>query len=114
MSKYIAIIEGDGIGHEIMKQALKVLNAIEKKYGHKFYYKNFLVGNASIEKNNNPISNETINACIKADSVLFGCVGDNKNNFYPIGMSPEDGLLKLRKRMNLYCNIRPIIFFFRN
>ncbi|WP_185877853.1 3-isopropylmalate dehydrogenase [Blattabacterium cuenoti] len=111
MNKYIAIIEGDGIGPEIMKQALKVLNAITKKYGHKFYYKKFLVGGASIDKENNPITDKTINDCIKSDSVLFGCVGDNKYNSYPTGMRPEDGLLKLRKKMNLYCNIRPIICF---
>ncbi|BBA17472.1 3-isopropylmalate dehydrogenase [Blattabacterium cuenoti] len=111
MIKSISIIEGDGIGPEVIKQTIKVLNSIAKKYGHKFHYKNLLAGSKAIEKFGDPMPEETINHCLKADAVLFGCIGDPKYDHNPKGMRPEDGLLKLRKKMNLYCNIRPISIF---
>ncbi|WP_185877332.1 3-isopropylmalate dehydrogenase [Blattabacterium cuenoti] len=111
MKKNISVIEGDGVGPEIMKQTIKILNAIGKKYKHKFNYTILLVGGKSIEKFNSPITENTIKTCLESDAVLFGCVGDPKYDNNPIGMKPEDGLLKLRKRMNLFCNIRPIISY---
>ncbi|WP_185864983.1 3-isopropylmalate dehydrogenase [Blattabacterium cuenoti] len=111
MKKYISIIEGDGIGPEIMKQTLKVLNAITKKYNHEFHYNFLFAGGVAIEKYNVPITENTIKNCIESDSVLFSCVGDPKYDCNKIGFRPEDGILKLRKSMRLYCNIRPILFF---
>ncbi|WP_185872182.1 3-isopropylmalate dehydrogenase [Blattabacterium cuenoti] len=111
MKKNISVIEGDGIGPEIMKQTIKVLNSITKKYGHNFYYKNILAGSIAIEKFGTPMPKETIDTCLKSDAVLLSCIGDPKYDNNTIGMRPEDGLLKLRKIMNLYCNIRPIVVY---
>ncbi|AFJ90983.1 3-isopropylmalate dehydrogenase [Blattabacterium sp. (Blaberus giganteus)] len=111
MIKNISVIEGDGIGPEVMKQTIKVLNSITIKYGHDFHYKNVLAGSKAIEKLGDPMPKETIDNCLKSDAVLFGSIGDPKYDHNPIGNRPEDGLLKLRKRMNLYCNIRPIVVF---
>ncbi|QIK16485.1 3-isopropylmalate dehydrogenase [Blattabacterium sp. DPU] len=111
MKKNISVIEGDGVGPEVIKQTIKVLNSIAIKYGHDFHYKNILAGSKAIEKLGDPMPKETIDNCLKSDAVLFGCVGDPKYDHNPIGMRPEDGLLKLRKKMNLYCNIRPVVVF---
>ncbi|WP_185871605.1 3-isopropylmalate dehydrogenase [Blattabacterium cuenoti] len=111
MIKNISVIEGDGIGPEVIRQTIKVLNSISIKYGHDFRYKNILAGSKAIEKFSDPMPEETIDHCLKSDAVLFGSIGDPKYDHNPIGMRPEDGLLKLRKKMNLYCNIRPIIVF---
>ncbi|WP_185869570.1 3-isopropylmalate dehydrogenase [Blattabacterium cuenoti] len=111
MNKNISVIEGDGIGPEVIKQTIKVLNSIAKKYNHNFFYKKYFVGGVAIEKFGNPIPEKTIDACLKSDAILFGCVGDSKYDSYPRGKRPEDGLLKLRKKMNLFCNIRPVIVY---
>lgn len=111
MIKNISVIEGDGVGPEVIKQTVKVLNSIARKYGHNFHYKNILAGSKAIEKLGDPMPEETIDHCLKSDAVLFGCIGDPKYDHNPRGMRPEDGLLKLRKKMNLYCNIRPIVVF---
>ncbi|WP_185863205.1 3-isopropylmalate dehydrogenase [Blattabacterium cuenoti] len=111
MIKNISVIEGDGVGPEVMRQTIKALNSIAIKYGHNFHYKNVLAGSKAIEKLGSPMPEETIDICLKSDAVLFGCVGDTKYDHNTIGMRPEDGLLKLRKKMNLYCNIRPIVVF---
>ncbi|WP_185867103.1 3-isopropylmalate dehydrogenase [Blattabacterium cuenoti] len=111
MIKNISVIEGDGIGPEVIKETIKVLNSIAIKYGHDFHYKNVLAGSKAIEKLGDPMPEESIENCLKSDAVLFSCIGDPKYDHNPRGKRPEDGLLKLRKRMNLYCNIRPIIVF---
>ncbi|WP_185857912.1 3-isopropylmalate dehydrogenase [Blattabacterium cuenoti] len=111
MIKNISVIEGDGIGPEVIKQTIKVLNSIARKYGHEFHYKYILAGSEAIKKLGDPMPKETIDSCLKTDAVLFGCIGDPKYDHNPRGMRPEDGLLKLRKKMNLYCNIRPIVIY---
>ncbi|WP_185882893.1 3-isopropylmalate dehydrogenase [Blattabacterium cuenoti] len=108
MIKYISVIEGDGIGPEIIKQTIKILNAIGLKYNHQFFYTKVLAGGSAIEKFGDPMPKESINSCYKSDAILFGCVGDPKYDNNDLGNRPEDGLLKLRKKMDLYCNIRPI------
>ncbi|WP_185873803.1 3-isopropylmalate dehydrogenase [Blattabacterium cuenoti] len=111
MKKNITVIEGDGIGPEIIKQAIKILNAIGKKFHHDFLYRKALAGSIAIEKIGTPMPIKTIDDCLIADAVLFGAVGDPKYENYPFGMRPEDGLLKLRKEMDLFCNIRPIVTY---
>lgn len=103
----IAVLEGDGIGPEIIKQTLKVFNAIEKKFGYSFEYEKALIGGISIDKTGYPLTNNTIKICLNADAILFGSIGDPKYD-NKIKYSPEYGLLKLRKEMGVYCNIRPI------
>ncbi|WP_185851533.1 3-isopropylmalate dehydrogenase [Blattabacterium cuenoti] len=111
MKKNVVVIEGDGIGPEVIKQAIKVLNSIEEKFSHNFLYKKMIAGSKAIEMFGDPMPKETIDSCLKSDAVLFGSIGNSKYDHYPRGMRPEDGLLKLRKKMGLYCNIRPIITY---
>lgn len=102
----IAVLEGDGIGPEVITQTLKVFQAIEKKFGYRFEYEKSLIGGISIDKMGAPLTKNTIQICLNADAVLFGAIGDPKHNH--IKYSPEYGLLQLRKEMGVYCNIRPI------
>ncbi|WP_185850337.1 3-isopropylmalate dehydrogenase [Blattabacterium cuenoti] len=111
MKKNITVIEGDGIGPEIIKQTIKILNAIEKKYHHEFFYEIAPAGFSAVKKFGDPMPKKTINSCLKSDAILFGCIGDPEGDKYSNGMRPEDGLLKLRKEMDLYCNIRPIVSY---
>ncbi|WP_185864424.1 3-isopropylmalate dehydrogenase [Blattabacterium cuenoti] len=111
MKKNITVIEGDGIGPEIMKQTIKILNAIEKKYHHEFFYEMAMAGFIAMKKFGDPMPKKTIDSCLKSNAILFGCIGDPDGDKYLTGMRPEDGLLKIRKEMGLYCNIRPIISY---
>lgn len=111
MKKKISIIKGDGIGPEIMEQTINILKTIEKKYNHDFIYYELIAGSKAIKEFQTPIPKVTIEYCLKSDAVLFGCVGDKKYDNLPSKMRPEYSLLKLRKKMKLYCNIRPIILF---
>ncbi|WP_110482703.1 3-isopropylmalate dehydrogenase [Candidatus Karelsulcia muelleri] len=106
MEKNIAVLSGDGIGPEVINQSLRVLDAIGTKYDHKFIYHNCLIGGISIEKTGIPISKSTLDTCLECDSILFGAIGNPKYDNSKI--IPEQGLLKLRKKMGVYCNIRPI------
>lgn len=109
MEKNIAVLSGDGIGPEVINQSLRVLDAIGKKYDHKFIYHKCLIGGISIEKTGIPLTKETLDTCLGCDSILLGAIGDPKyDNNHHLKNRPEQGLLKLRKKLGLYCNIRPI------
>ena len=109
MEKRIAVLAGDGIGPEVMKQALKVLGAISHRYNHTFNYDVALVGAAAIDATGDPLPEETIEACRLSDAILFGAIGDPKYDNDPKAkVRPEQGLLKLRKSMGLFANIRPV------
>jgi 3-isopropylmalate dehydrogenase len=109
MEKNIALLSGDGIGPEVIKQARKVLNAIEKKFGHTFKYLEGLIGASAIDKTGDPLPPETLDICSKSDAIIFGTIGHPKYDEDPKAkVRPEEGLLRLRKIMGLYCNIRPI------
>ncbi|YBU88219.1 MAG: 3-isopropylmalate dehydrogenase [Candidatus Walczuchella monophlebidarum] len=107
MKKNIAILSGDGIGPEIMRQSIKVLNAIAKKFNHNFVYQEALIGAIAIQKTGDPLPKETLEICMESDAVLLGTVG-NTNYDSDHKIRPEQGLLKIRKVLDLYCNIRPI------
>ena len=112
MDKRIALLAGDGIGPEVIKQALKVLEAITHRYNHTFTYDVALVGAAAIDVTGDPLPEETIEACRLADAILFGAIGDPKYDNDPKAkVRPEQGLLKLRKSMGLFANIRPVQLF---
>jgi 3-isopropylmalate dehydrogenase len=107
--KRIAVLPGDGIGPEVIAQAIKALKAIEKAYGHQFIYKEALVGAAAIEATGEPLPKETLDLCMKSDAVLFGSIGDPKYDNDPNALvRPEQGLLKLRKMLGVFANIRPV------
>ncbi len=109
MKKNIAIIEGDGIGPEVTKQSIRVLNAIARSFDHEFNYEYCLMGADAIDKTGNPLPDKTIEICLDSDAILFGAIGHPKYDNDPTAkVRPEQGLLKLRKALQLYANIRPI------
>jgi 3-isopropylmalate dehydrogenase len=109
MNLKIALLPGDGIGPEVTQQAVKVLDAIAEKYEHTFTFEKALVGAIAIEKTGNPLPEETLQICKNSDAVLFGAIGDPKYDNNPEAtIRPEQGLLKLRKSLGLFANIRPL------
>ncbi len=109
MNKNIAVLKGDGIGPEVTDQALKVLDAIEKVFGHSFTYKEALIGAVAIEATGNPYPDATHEICLSSDAILFGAIGHPKYDNDPKApVRPEQGLLKMRKTLGLFANIRPI------
>ena len=115
MEQKIALIPGDGIGPEIVREAKKVLDKVCEKYGHSFTYTELLLGGASIDVHGVPLTDETIEEAKKADAVLMGSIGgDAKTSpWYQLEPSkrPEAGLLKLRKSLNLFANLRPAYLY---
>lgn len=109
MNYNIAVLAGDGIGPEVTKQAVKALNAISEVYGHHFYYTEAMVGAIAIEKTGTPLPEKTLEVCYNSNAILFGAIGDPKYDNNPDAkVRPEQGLLKLRKSLGLYTNIRPV------
>jgi 3-isopropylmalate dehydrogenase len=112
MEKNIVVIEGDGIGPEVTRQAVKVLNAIAAQFDHEFNYAYCLMGADAIDKTGNPLPDETIEACLNSDAILFGAIGHPKYDNDPTAtVRPEQGLLKLRRSLQLFANIRPVITY---
>ena len=112
MNYNIAVLPGDGIGPEIVDQAIKSLKAIAKKYNHEFVFKNALVGAIAIDETGDPFPEDTFKLCMDSDAVLFGAIGDPKYDNDPKArVRPEQGLLAMRKKLGLYANIRPVSSF---
>ncbi len=109
MQKNIAVILGDGIGPEVTQQSIKALNAIGQQFNHMFTYTYCLMGADAIDKTGSPLPDETIEVCLRSDAILFGAIGHPKYDNDPTAkVRPEQGLLKLRKSLQLFANIRPI------
>ncbi|MET0946726.1 MAG: 3-isopropylmalate dehydrogenase [Flavobacterium sp.] len=109
MNLKIAVLPGDGIGPEVILQAKKALYAIGEVYNHEFVFEEALMGAIAIDKTGNPLPEQTLNLCLNTDAVLFGAIGDPKYDNNPNAkVRPEQGLLKLRKELGLFANIRPI------
>ena len=109
MNLKIAVLPGDGIGPEVTEQAVKVLNAIAINFNHKFSYTYADVGAIAIDNHNDPLPETTLQICKKNDAILFGAIGDPKYDNDPSAkIRPEQGLLKLRKELGLFANIRPV------
>lgn len=111
MEKTIAVIRGDGIGSEIVGEALAVLDTVAEKFGHKFTYQEAPMGGNAIDRFGVPLPDESLQTCLNADSVLLGAVGGPKWDAQPSENRPERGLLKLRGGMKLYTNLRPAKVF---
>lgn len=115
MEYKIALMSGDGIGPEIIREARKVLDAIAKVYGHKFYYEELDLGGKSIDVYGEPLTEETLERAKNADAILMGAVGaDAKTSPWyrlPPEKRPEAGLLKLRKELKLFANLRPAYLY---
>jgi len=107
----IAVIRGDGIGPEVIKQAIKVLEAVEDKFECKFEFQDVLMGGIAYDKTGVPLPQETIDICKKSDAVLLGAVGGPKWDSLPGNLRPEAGLLGLRKTLDVFANLRPATLF---
>ncbi|MBR5635592.1 MAG: 3-isopropylmalate dehydrogenase [Pseudobutyrivibrio sp.] len=115
MNFKVGVIRGDGIGPEIVTEAVKVLDAIGEKYGHTFNYTEILMGGCSIDACGEPLTDGAIKAALDSDAVLMGSIGGNTSTspWYklPADKRPEAGLLKLRKSLNLFANLRPAYLY---
>ncbi|SFG33164.1 3-isopropylmalate dehydrogenase [Prevotella sp. KH2C16] len=112
MKLKIAILPGDGIGPEVMRQGIATMDAIARKFGHEFEYSEALCGAHGIEAVGDPFPDSTFQVCMDADAVLFAAVGDPKYDNDPTAkVRPETGLLAMRKKLGLFANIRPVQTF---
>lgn len=115
MDKKIAVIKGDGIGPEIVTEAQKVLDRVAEKFGHKFVYTDILMGGCSIDKYGEPLTDEAVETAKSSDAVLLGAIGGNTSTspWYklPPNLRPEAGLLKIRKELGLFANLRPAVLY---
>ena len=112
MNKKILVIPGDGIGQEVTTWGKKVLETIATKYHHQFTFDEGLMGHVAIEATGNPLPDETLNEARNSDAILFGAIGHIKYDNDPSAkVRPEQGLLKIRKELGLYANLRPIKLF---
>ena len=115
MNLDIAVIKGDGIGPEIVNEAIKVVDKVCAKYGHTINYTDVLMGGASIDVHGTSLTDEAISVCKSKDAVLMGSIGGDPNTspWYKIDPKdrPEAGLLKIRKALNLFANLRPAVLF---
>ena len=111
MNKTIAVIRGDGIGPEIVEEAVGVLDAVAARFGHAFTYREAPMGGCAIDASGVPLPEASLETCLASDSVLLGAVGGPKWDSQPSANRPERGLLKLRSSMGLYTNVRPARMF---
>ena len=112
MNLKIALLPGDGIGPEVLSQAVKCLQAVEETFLHQFTYTEAPVGAIAIDRTGTPLPEDTLELCKNSDAVLFGAIGTPKYDNDPnAAVRPEQGLLKLRKELGLYANIRPVKVF---
>lgn len=107
MNYNIALLPGDGIGPEIVSSAVRVLQAVGKKYSHTFNFSEYDIGGIAIDKHGMPLPEKTVQGCLASDSVLLGAVGGPKWDTLPGNMRPEKALLGIRAAMNLFTNLRP-------
>lgn len=112
MNLKIAVLPGDGIGPEIIEQAVRVVDAVGRSFGYHIDYRYGLAGAAAIDRTGNPYPEETHRICMESDAVLFGAIGDPRFDNNPKAkIRPEQGLLEMRKRLGLYANLRPVTTF---
>ena len=107
----IAVLPGDGVGPEVIAEALKVLQAVGEKFGHSFHLHDGLIGGVAIDALGTALSDETLEMCKQCDAVLLGAVGGSKWDDPQAKIHPEDGLLALRKELELFANLRPVKVF---
>ncbi len=107
----IALIKGDGIGPEIIDEAVKVLDAVASTADFDFHYEELLMGGSAYDVTGDPLPNETINGAMNSDAVLFGAIGGEKWDNLPREKRPESGLLRFRKELGVYANLRPAVVY---
>ena len=108
MEKKIAVLPGDGIGPEVVAEAVRVLEVIGRRFNHTFHMEYGLIGGVAIDEKNDPLPKETIELCESSDAILLGAVGGPKWDQNPSELRPEKGLLAIRKHFDLFANLRPV------
>jgi 3-isopropylmalate dehydrogenase len=108
MKAHIAVLGGDGIGPEVVAEGLRVLRAVEQSFGHEFSLTELPFGGVAIDSHGDPLPSGTLQACLKADAVLLGAIGGPKWSAPSAKVRPEQGLLKIRKELGVYANVRPV------
>ncbi|MCB0035158.1 MAG: 3-isopropylmalate dehydrogenase, partial [Anaerolineales bacterium] len=111
MEAKITLLPGDGIGPEIVAEAQKVFDVVAGKFGHKFHYSEQLIGGIAIDETGNPLPEETLGACLESDAILLGAVGGPKWDDPTAAVRPEQGLLRIRKELGVFANLRPVKVF---
>ena len=104
----ITVLPGDGIGPDVVDEAVKVLEAAGRRFGHQFQLQYGIVGGRAIDAEGTPLPDETLELCRSADAILFGAVGGPKWEGPEATVRPEDGILAIRKGLGLYANLRPV------
>jgi 3-isopropylmalate dehydrogenase len=108
MKAHIAVLGGDGIGPEVVAESLRVLAAIEKTFGHAFELTELPFGGVAIDSHGDPLPAETLRVCLKSDAILLGAIGGPKWSAPTAKVRPEQGLLRIRKELGVYANLRPV------
>lgn len=108
-TKRIVALPGDGVGPEVMASARELLGLLARCYNFEIHFEEHLIGGAALEATGVPLPEETVTACERADAVLLGAVGGPAWDHQPAALRPEQGLLQLRARLGLYCNLRPVV-----
>jgi len=108
MEAALTLLPGDGIGPEVMAEAVKVLEAVASRHGHEFTFQEALIGGAAIDATGSPLPDETLDTCLRSDAVLLAAVGDPKYDDPRLSVRPEQGLLGLRKGLQVFANLRPV------
>ena len=111
MKMRITVLPGDGIGPEVTAEAVRVLEAVARVFKHELDFTFKDIGGCAIRKHNDPLPEDTLTACLEADAVLLGAVGDPEFDGYPINLRPEAGLLRLRRALQAFANLRPARLF---
>ncbi|RSD23345.1 3-isopropylmalate dehydrogenase [Mesobacillus subterraneus] len=111
MEKRIAVLPGDGVGKEVTRGAVSILEAAGELFGHKFHFSYGAIGGEAIDDHGTPLPEHTLNLCKTSDAVLLGAVGGPKWDRLPGHIRPEKGLLKIRKELGLYANVRPVQYY---
>ncbi|WP_029421024.1 3-isopropylmalate dehydrogenase [Alicyclobacillus macrosporangiidus] len=111
MEKTIVVLPGDGIGPEVTREAVRLLETVGERFGHTFHFEYAKLGGVAIDETGTPLPDETLQACLKSDAVLLGAVGGPKWDRLPGPKRPEAGLLALRKALGVFANLRPITVY---
>ena len=111
MKAKIVTLPGDGIGPDVVAEGLKALQAVAGRYGHTFSFEEKLIGGVAIAATGSPLPVDTLTACKQADAVFLGAVGDPRYDDPRLSVRPEQGLLALRKEMEVFANLRPVKLF---
>lgn len=107
----IAVLPGDGIGPEVTTEAVKVLEIVSGLFNHELQVSRYLIGGCALDERSNPLPDETMTGCLASDAVLLGAVGAPRYDSNPRGMKPEDGLLRIRKALGVFANLRPVMVY---